>query len=40
MRIRVAGLANRNLMAFDREFNDLLRELNDNLGLSQQGASV
>jgi len=40
MRIRVAGLANRNLMAFDSEFNDLLRELEDNLGLSEQGASV
>jgi len=40
MRVRVAGLANRNLMAFDREFNDLLRELDDNLGLSKQGESA
>jgi len=40
MRIRVAGLANRNLMAFDGEFNDLLRELDDTLGLSKQGESV
>jgi len=40
MRVRVAGLANRNLMAFDREFNDLLRELDDTLGLSKQGEQV
>jgi len=40
MRIRVAGLANRNLVAFDGEFNELLRELDDNLGLSNQGESV
>jgi cytochrome c biogenesis protein len=36
----LCGLANRNPMAFDGEFNDLLRELNDNLGLSPQGVSA
>jgi len=40
MRIRVAGLTNRNVMTFEREFNDLLRELDDTLGLSKQGESV
>jgi len=38
--IRVAGLTNRNVMTFEREFNDLLRELDDTLGLSKQGESV
>jgi len=40
LRIRVAGLTNRNVMTFEREFNDLLRELDDTLGLSKQGESV
>ncbi|MFC1536967.1 cytochrome c biogenesis protein ResB [Pseudomonadota bacterium] len=40
MRVRVAGLANRNLMAFEGEFNDLLRELDDTLNLSKQGEQV
>ena len=40
VRLRVAGLSNRNTMAFEREFNELLRELENNLGISNQGAST
>ncbi len=40
VRLRVAGLSNRNAMAFEREFNELLRELEKNLALSKQGVSA
>jgi len=40
MKIRVAGLTNRNVMTFEREFNELLRELDDTLGLSKQGETI
>jgi len=43
VRIRVAGLSNRNTMAFEGEFNAFLRELENNLATdeqtSEQGAS-
>jgi len=38
--LRVAGMSNRNAMAFDREFNELLREIGNNLDLSEQGGSA
>ncbi len=37
--MRVAGLANRNMMAFEREFNELLRELEGGFANSDQGVS-
>jgi cytochrome c biogenesis protein len=38
--LRIAGLSNRNTMAFEREFNALLRELEKSLGITDQGAST
>jgi len=38
--LRIAGLANRNKMAFEREFNELLSRLKDNIPIPKQGADT
>lgn len=38
--LRVAGMSNRNKLAFEREFNELLSCLGNNVDISKQGADV
>ncbi|MDT8376055.1 MAG: cytochrome c biogenesis protein ResB [Mariprofundaceae bacterium] len=40
LHLRLAGMSNRNAMAFAAEFNQLLRELEESLGVSEQGEQL